>query len=73
MSYLDDRGAGMTKLDIKKNDLVIIQLESFTLFQQRLPELCSALIDAIAFVNFRKKEGEETPNLVLLPIGSTVY
>lgn len=70
MSYLDDASSGMTKFVVERDGLVVIQLENFTSFQQRLPEQCAALIDAVAFVNFRYCEREAKPTLSILPVAS---
>lgn len=65
MSYLDDPDAGLTKLNCKKGDYVVLELSEAREFKQRCPEQYDAIVECTAFVNFRSLDVGENPLLML--------
>ena len=65
MSYLDDSDAGMTKINCKKGDFVVLELTDAKKFKERCREQYDAIVECTAFVNFRNLDVGENPVLML--------
>ena len=65
MSYVDDREAGMSRITVEPPAILTLQLERVTEFVERCPEQYAALIDATAFVNWRRIDRGESAVLAL--------
>ena len=64
MSRLSESN-GMTKIFLKENEVLVLELEKVKSFKQRCPEEYDALIDSIAFVNWRNIVEGRPPVIVL--------
>ena len=56
MTYLDDPESGMTNVHATKGHVLTLQLENVAPFHASYPELYAAIIEASAFVNWRRLE-----------------
>jgi RNAse (barnase) inhibitor barstar len=65
MSSVDDRDACMSKVAVEPRNVLTLQLESVTEFADRCPDQFAALIDAAAFVNWRRIDQGESAVLAL--------
>jgi len=65
MTYVDDPDAGMSKVTVERPAVLTLQLESVTEFADRCPDQLAALIDAVAFVNWRRIEQGEPAVLTM--------
>ncbi len=65
MSYIDDAGAGMSKITCAKGDFMLLELAGAKDFRQRCPEQYAALMECTAFVNQRCLEAGKTPVLMV--------
>ncbi|HEX4934174.1 MAG TPA: barstar family protein [Gemmatimonadaceae bacterium] len=65
MSYLDEPGAGMTQLHRAPAHVVTLVLQNARAFATRCPEQYRALVECIAFVNWRFAERGEPAVLAL--------
>ena len=65
MTSLDCPEDGMTKIHAPKNGFVIIKLLNVNIMIKILPMAYEAIVDGVAFVNFRKMEIGESPVLAL--------
>lgn len=54
MTYLDDPEAGMTTVHAASGSVVTLQLEDVDSFSQRCPEQYEAIVECVAFVNWRR-------------------
>jgi Barstar (barnase inhibitor) len=66
MTYLDDPPSGMTSVCIGSGQLVAIRIDDVPDFQQRCPEQYEALIESVAFVNYRRIDRGGPPVLTLM-------
>lgn len=74
MSDLDE-DTGMSKIQVKSGELLLLCIEDSTDFKNRAPDLYDAMVEAIGFVNMRRLDptasyASKTPVLGLLPIDS---
>ena len=65
MSSLNNPADGMTVIHVQDGDVLVLELSNATDFAERLPEIYQALIEATAFVNYRKLEAGEQAVLAL--------
>ena len=65
MTCLDDPEAAMSKVHVPSGGVVTIQLEHVDEFAARCPEQYRALIECVAFVNWRRLE-QGDPSLLAL-------
>lgn len=65
MTYLDDEESGMTSVHCEPGAVVTIALSEATEFSARCPEQFSAMVDAAAFVNWRRLQQGESAVLAL--------
>ena len=54
MTSLDEPGEGMTTVHAPPGGVVVIELEQVDTFAVRFPELYSAIVESVAFVNWRR-------------------
>jgi RNAse (barnase) inhibitor barstar len=65
MTSLDDPEAGMTSVHAAPNSVIVIQLEDVDEFATRCTELYDAVVEASAFVNWRRLERGDPAVLAL--------
>lgn len=59
MTSLDEPVDGMTRVHAAKGNVLTMQLENVATFREQHPELYAAIIESVAFVNWRRiKVGE---------------
>lgn len=66
LSYLDEPAAGMIDVTVAPGELLMIEVSDANDFSKRCPEQFQALIEATAFVNWRRVAVGEPPLLALL-------
>ncbi len=66
MTYLDD---GMTSVSVEEGGLLALRIDDAPDFQRRCPEQYEALMESIAFVNFRSIERGGKPMVALMLSG----
>lgn len=62
LSYLDEEGDAMSRFNLKKDEMLHIEVSDTEDFNSRLPEIFDALVECSAFVNKRY----ESPVLSLI-------
>ncbi len=62
LSYEDD---GITAFRVEPGDVLTLQLHDCKPFRARCPETFEAIVDAAAFVNYRRIERDDRPILAL--------
>lgn len=65
MTWLDDPSAEMTSVHAPPGGVVVLQLDHMDEFIRRCPEQYAAIIECVAFVNWRKIEIGEQAVLAL--------
>ena len=65
LTYLDDPGAGMTKIHVNGGGVLTLVIENAGDLKQRCPEQFEALVECSGFVNWRRIDHGETPVLAL--------
>jgi hypothetical protein len=65
LTYIDDPEAGMSAVHAPPGGALVLQLEHTKDFALRCPELYAAIVEGVAFVNWRRLEKGEVPALVL--------
>jgi|GEM_PF-265186 len=65
MTSVDALEDGMSSVHAPPEGVLVIVLQSVTEFKKRCPEIFEALVDCIAFVNYRRMEQGENPVLSL--------
>ncbi len=65
MTSLDNPDDGMTTIHAAPGGVLTLALENAAEFSERCPELYEALVDCVAFVNYRRIEVGDEPVLVL--------
>lgn len=65
MTYVDDGSAGMSKVTVDRGAVLTLQVEGVTEFADRCPDQFAALVDATAFVNWRRIDQGEPAVLAL--------
>jgi hypothetical protein len=66
MTSIDDPPSGMTKVSVAPGELMTLRIDDAPEFRRRCPEQYDALIECVAFVNYRRIEVGETPVLALM-------
>ena len=56
MTDVDDPVAGMSTIHCDRGSVLVLELLNVKTFRQRYPELYEAVIDGVAFVNWRRLE-----------------
>lgn len=65
LTDLDEPPPGMTTVRVPPGGVVTLQLDHFTEFAQRCPELYQAIVECAAFVNYRRLECGQAAVLAL--------
>jgi Barstar (barnase inhibitor) len=65
LTYIDDPKAGMSEAHAPAGGVLVLQLEHAKDFAMRYAELYAAMVEGIAFVNWRRLEKGEAPALIL--------
>ena len=65
MTSLDQPADGTTSLHVPLGQVLVLQLDHVDDFATRYPEILDAIVDATAFVNFRRIELGQEPVLAL--------
>jgi RNAse (barnase) inhibitor barstar len=65
MTYLDDPDAGMSAVTVEPGKCLTLQLDDANEFARRCPEQFAALLDSVAFVNWRRIEEGKSAVLTL--------
>ncbi|MGN7981908.1 barstar family protein [Burkholderia sp. 22313] len=65
LGYLDEPEAAMTSLHVRPGETLAIQLGAVISFRRRCPDLFEALLDACAFVNWRRTREHEAALVAL--------
>ena len=65
LTYLDEPGAGMTKVHAEPGGVVTLVVDNVDRFAARCPDQYAALIECAAFVNWRRIEKNERAVLAL--------
>ena len=65
MTYLDEADDGLSRVKVPTGSVLTLKLVHFNDLRSRLPEIGSALIDGIAFVNNRRIEAQEPSVLTI--------
>ena len=65
MTCLDDADAGMSSVTVEPGELLLLDLGDVSDFERCRPELFRAIVDGVAFVNWRRIDVGEPPVLVL--------
>ena len=65
MSYVDEPGAGMSSVDVKPGEILVLQLEGVNEFATRCREQYDAVVECVAFVNWRRIEQGQKAVLAL--------
>ena len=65
LSYLTDND-GMTRFVLANDEQLVITIKDFVAFSANTPEICSAFLEAIAFVNQRYLSSGEIARLALV-------
>jgi len=65
MTYLDEPAPGMSTLHVEPGDVLTLQLEAVDEFAARCPDQYAALVECVAFVNWRRVEQGEGAILAL--------
>jgi RNAse (barnase) inhibitor barstar len=65
MGYLDDPGAGMTRVHVAPGDVLTLQLDNVADLRECFREAYDEIIESSAFVNWRRIEMGYPPVLVI--------
>jgi hypothetical protein len=65
MTYMDDPTAGMSTIHCERGSVLVLELLNVKTFRQRYPELYEAVVDGIAFVNWRRLETGDSAVLAI--------
>lgn len=65
MTSLDEPADGMTQVHAPKGGVLVLSISDATDFAARCPEIFDALVDCVAFVNYRRMDLGESPVLAL--------
>jgi hypothetical protein len=69
MTSIDAPEHGMSTVKVESDELLVLSLEDAPGFQARCQEQYKALLECLAFVNYRRIEAEERPVLALMLAG----
>jgi hypothetical protein len=56
MTYVDDVVAGMSTIHCERGSVLVLELLNVKTFWHRSPQLYEAVVDGLAFVNWRRQE-----------------
>jgi hypothetical protein len=56
MTYVDDPHSGMSTVHCERGSVLALELLNVESFRQRCPELYGAVVEGVAFVNWRRLE-----------------
>lgn len=71
MSYLRDPDAGgMSKIVLRSDEILILEIPLANDFRRRLPEIVDTLWESTAFVNRRYVDNGESAAIGLMPVDS---
>jgi hypothetical protein len=56
MTYLDDPAAGMSTIHCERGSVLVLELLNVKPFRHQCAELYEAIVDGVAFVNWRRLE-----------------
>ena len=59
LTYIDDPAAGMSAIHCDRGSVLVLELLNVKTFRQRYPELYEAVVDGVAFVNWRRLETDD--------------
>jgi hypothetical protein len=65
MTSVDEPADGMTRVHAPKGGMLVLSLSDATDFAARCPDIFDALIDSVAFVNYRRMDVGEPPVLAM--------
>jgi len=65
MTYVDDPAAGMSTIHCDRGSVLVLELLHVKAFRQRFPELYEAVVDGVAFVNWRRMESGDPAVLAI--------
>ena len=65
MTYVDDPDAGMTTAHCERGSVLVLELLNVAAFRSRVPKLYAAVVEGIAFVNWRRLENGEPAVLTI--------
>ena len=65
LTEIDNPEAKMTKITVPSGRLLVLQLQHANDFAQRCPEIFQAMIESLAFVNWRRIEQGDEPILTI--------
>lgn len=65
MSSLDEPGDGLSLVKVKPGEVLVVLLQSAAELKERCPELWAGLLEAAAFVNWRRLEGGQPAVLTI--------
>jgi len=54
MTYLDNPAAGMSAIHCDRGSVLVLELLHVKAFRHQFPELYEAIVDGVAFVNWRR-------------------
>jgi hypothetical protein len=70
MTCVDAPADGMTTITVGVGDILVLSIENALDFQGRCPTQYQAILDGIAFVNFRRTTVGNPAVLALMPSGN---
>ena len=65
MTYVDDPSAGMSTIHCDHGSVLVLELLNVKSFRQRCPELYEAVVDGVAFVNWRRLDTDDPAVLAI--------
>ena len=65
VSSLDDPDSGMTSVAVAPGEVVLLHVDHANDFAKRCPEPFSAMVDGVAFVNWRRSQDGESALIAL--------
>jgi RNAse (barnase) inhibitor barstar len=65
LTHLDDLKAGMSRVQVLPGEVAVLVLEHTVGLNKKAVETVKALVDAVAFVNWRRLEKSQRPVLAL--------
>jgi len=65
LTHLDDLKAGMSRVQVLPGEVAVLMLENTAGLSKKAAEQVRAIVDAVAFVNWRRLENGERPVLAL--------
>jgi len=71
MTSIDSPSDGLSSVTVRLGQILVLRLDDPFEFRKRCPEQYEALIESVAFVNFRRCEIGEAPVIALLLSGRT--